>query len=402
MKSTVQAEKALLGCVLMEVGAARRVAQLIDADDFYRPGHKRIYQAVEEILTQGDTPDTVVLCKVLGNDIEMCGGHDYVLGLYGIETSTVNLDHYIAIVKDASNARKMELMCEKALADLKGIGYDGARAELEKGLLGVGESKTPWIDTATVLARGQQKEKFLIGIDKLDRYTQGLRTGLNLFAGGPGAGKSTLCLQICHKALKEGHDVCILCDDQDPDEQAKILWCQLAKKPEEELCEGEDWWIDHKTVTEYPIHWYDGRFTLPAVISEIRNKAAMGVKFFLVDSLQSITMRSKDYDWAKMEIVAKALKSVAKDLQIFLLVTCEFVKHDGKPTLSNLKGGTGVTHAAGQAWYLDAGDDDAVVPDGCTLVYKPVQICVLKNKMGGAGQGVTVNLNGSLHSFENV
>ena len=396
----VNAEQAVLGCALMEIGSARHITQHLDSDDFYRPEHRLIYTAIEGILTRGDTPDTVILCGVV--DVKKCGGYEYILKLTASLPSTVNLDSYVDAVKSASNTRKMEQICRQGLAHLGEHGYDVARAQMEKALLGIGESKAPWIDTATVLSRGQQKEKFLIGIDKLDRYTQGLRTGLNLFAGGPGAGKSTLCLQICHKIVRDGNDVCIMCDDQDPDEQAKILWCQLARKPEEELCEGEDWWKDHKTVTEYPIHWYDGRFTLPAVISEIRNQAARGVKFFFIDSLQSVTVGGQDFDWQKMEIVAKALKSTAKDLQVFLLVTCEFVKHNGKPTLSNLKGGTGVTHAAGQAWYLDAGEEEDKPAWAERKTNKPVQIVVLKNKMGGAGQGVTVNLMGDIHLFENT
>jgi len=217
--ASVQAEKALLGCALMEVGAARHCTQHIDPADFYSYRHKRILEAVEEILLDGGTPEPVRVGKVLGKDLKKCGGHEYLFEIASMHPSTVNIDTYIDEIKSASNTRKMELLCQKALADIKTTDYDTVRAALEAAIQEIGESKSPWVSTEEILTRAKEKVHFNTGLTLLDKYTKGLRTGFNLFAGEPGAGKSTLCLQIVARALQSGYQVAAISNDQDLDEQ---------------------------------------------------------------------------------------------------------------------------------------------------------------------------------------
>src|SRR5258708_36096968 len=106
-----EAEKAVLGAILLDNGAYNAGAAMITADDFYVDAHRRISQRIVA-LREGIAPrpvDQVLLVEELlqSGELDAVGGTSYVSDLtYGLPRS-VNAEHYARIVKDKSVLRRL-------------------------------------------------------------------------------------------------------------------------------------------------------------------------------------------------------------------------------------------------------------------------------------------------------
>ena len=103
------AERSLLGSLLIDAEAITRIAGTIGPDDFYRQAHRSIYEAITTISTRDEKADYVTLCDQLvrAGTLADVGGEGYVAELTSAVPTPFHVEHYAAIVRRASILRQI-------------------------------------------------------------------------------------------------------------------------------------------------------------------------------------------------------------------------------------------------------------------------------------------------------
>jgi len=118
MPANIDAEKTILGAILLDNAAHAEAAEKIDADDFSLDSHRRIFQRMSELIDTQRAVDIVTLANELSRykEVESVGGVAYLASLTeGLPRRPV-IEEYIRIVKDKSLLRKLMLICSAAIA----------------------------------------------------------------------------------------------------------------------------------------------------------------------------------------------------------------------------------------------------------------------------------------------
>jgi replicative DNA helicase len=152
LPANIDAEKTILGAILLDNTAHSEAAEKLSADDFSLDSHRRIYVRMSELLDSQRPVDIVTLANELARykEVEAVGGVAYLASLTeGLPRRPV-IEEYIRIVKDKSLLRKLMMICSSAIAraadqseDAIGV-LDMTESQLlevsEKGLAGGLES----------------------------------------------------------------------------------------------------------------------------------------------------------------------------------------------------------------------------------------------------------------------
>ena len=185
----LEAEKAVLGACMINVAAVDVAAAVIDAADFWRDSHARIWRAILTVQSQGAAVDLVTVRDALATsgDLESIGGPAYVSALAdGVPRST-NVEHYARIVRRASLHRRAQFLAGRGeLEGLAGV-VDALHALDPSGSLS--GPYPPVEDDDWTPADGWPAREWLIpGWLPVGR--------LGMLSGRGGRGKSRLALQL--------------------------------------------------------------------------------------------------------------------------------------------------------------------------------------------------------------
>src|SRR6478736_3697037 len=113
----LEAERSVLGAILLHNDAFNLAAEVIDAADFFRDAHRRIFDKMVALAERGDAIDLVTLKEELGRsgEIDEVGGPAYIAALVdGVPRST-NVEHYAKIVKEKSDLRNLIFSANKII-----------------------------------------------------------------------------------------------------------------------------------------------------------------------------------------------------------------------------------------------------------------------------------------------
>jgi replicative DNA helicase len=118
LPANIDAEKTILGAILLDNAAHSEAAEKLEADDFSLDSHRRIYMRMSELIDAQRSVDIVTLANELARykEVESVGGVAYLASLTeGLPRRPV-IEEYIRIVKDKSLLRKLMLICSSAIA----------------------------------------------------------------------------------------------------------------------------------------------------------------------------------------------------------------------------------------------------------------------------------------------
>ena len=115
MPVSIEAERALLGTIIIKPDSFDVIGGMISADDFYLPEHQHIFSALATMYMQNKKIDTVTLINTLveQGDRDEAGGIQYISLIAGSVPSTSNVKDYARIVKDKSTLRKLISVCDE-------------------------------------------------------------------------------------------------------------------------------------------------------------------------------------------------------------------------------------------------------------------------------------------------
>src|SRR5213596_2415578 len=115
----LEAERSVLGAILLHNDAFNLAAEVIDSADFFRDAHRRIFDKMITLSERGDAIDLVTLKEELSRSSELdeVGGPAYITALVdGVPRST-NVEHYAKIIKEKATLRNLIFSANKILAN---------------------------------------------------------------------------------------------------------------------------------------------------------------------------------------------------------------------------------------------------------------------------------------------
>src|SRR5579884_302788 len=368
----LDAEESVLGAILLSESAIEAASAELDAGDFYRESHARIYRAALELYQQGQPVDAITVADKLDERGELAevGGKERIHELAALVPATSNARHYARIVREMATLRGLTAVGEQ----IQRLGWErpGETPEL------VDRAEQMVFDLAQHRIRGSfehvealVRESFEqitrmyesggemtgipTGFRDVDHMTSGLQPGnLVVVAGRPSMGKSAFALGIASNlALQFDTPVAIFTLEMSKLEVAQRLMCAEARVELQRLRTGrltnEDWPRLVKAcdmLTKAPIYVDDTRLT---TMLEIRAKArrlkAREPKLgaIVVDYLQLMSS-GQDADNRVQEVsqISRSLKVVAGDLEIPVIALSQLSRAvesrtDKRPLLSDLR-----------------------------------------------------------------
>ena len=222
LPANVDAEKTILGAILLDNAAHAEAAEKLESDDFSLDSHRRIFLRMSELMDAQRAVDIVTLANELARykEVDAVGGVAYLASLTeGLPRRPV-IEEYIRIVKDKSMLRRLMLICSSAIARAAdqsetAIGVlDETEAKLlevsEKGLTQGFQSLHQIVEYSfgsidNLYKQSREVTGLATGFTELDRMTSGLQKGeLIIIAARPSMGKTALAINIAQNAAIRG------------------------------------------------------------------------------------------------------------------------------------------------------------------------------------------------------
>jgi len=218
----LEAEKAVLGAVIMDNNAYTEVSDLVRADDFYHEAHKATYRGIQDLFRRGEPVDELTLSDWLKKDgsFEHMGGEVFLSELLRYVVSEKNVASYAGIVRRLAVTRRlitagiqiastgygqpdMDEYIELAERSIFEIALDRPSQAFSK----VDEVARDLM--SSIEARNQSDEEFSglpTGFSKLDEMTGGFqKSDLLIVAGRPAMGKTAFALNMAVNAARHLH-----------------------------------------------------------------------------------------------------------------------------------------------------------------------------------------------------
>ncbi|PYR57578.1 MAG: replicative DNA helicase, partial [Acidobacteria bacterium] len=211
---SLDAEKSVLGAILIHNEAFNHAAELIDSRDFFRDAHRRIFEKMIVLSERGDAIDLITLKDELARsgELDEVGGPAYIASLADGVPRSANIEHYARIVKEKSTLRNLIYSANKILTTAYEAEQDADLIldEAEKSIFEIAEDRiregfVPLRDLVqgsfATIEKLQQHKGLVTGVPTgfadLDEMTSGLqRSDLILIAARPSMGKTSLVLNI--------------------------------------------------------------------------------------------------------------------------------------------------------------------------------------------------------------
>jgi replicative DNA helicase len=368
----LDAEESVLGAMMLSPGAIGAVSEILDAADFYRESHAKIYRAALALYGQGEPVDAITLTDELEErgELDAVGGRPRIHELAALVPATANAGHYARIVREMATLRGLI----RAGSEVARLGWErpGETQNLvdqaEQIVFELSQSRvsTEFSHIETLLKESFERITALYeagaevtgvpsGFRDLDRLTSGFQPGnLVIVAARPSMGKSALGLcMAANLAVRHETPVALFTLEMSKAEVTQRLMCSEAKVESQRLRTGklaaDDWprlTAACDKLAKAPIYVDDtGSITMMEIRSKARRlksrEADLGL--ILVDYLQLMTSGTTvENRVQEVSQISRQLKVLARDLDVPIVAMSQLSRaveqrHDKRPILSDLR-----------------------------------------------------------------
>lgn len=431
----------ILGGVLLDNEAINRCLELIEADDFYRESHRKIFRAMIDLSNRSEPCDLITLTDMLKRkgELEEVGGGAYLATLVDYVPTAANIAYYCRIVKEKSVTRRLIT----AATDIVTRGYDEETTvdELldgaQKTIFEISENKlrpaftpvgTILKDTFKRIETLYEKKEHVTGVPTgfydLDKMTAGFQPGdLIIIAGRPSMGKTAFSLNIAQYAAAHADPplpVAVFSLEMSKESLVMRLLCSESRVDASRLRTGHLVDTDWHKLTHGADKLSKARLYIddtPAIpVLEMRAKARRlkaenGLGMIVVDYLQLMRGSSQESRQQEISEISRSLKALAKELDVPVVALSQLNRSlesrtDKRPMMSDLRESGAIEQDADVIMfvYRDAVYcDDCKKRDGsCTKGHeKDAEIIIGKQRNGPIGS-VNLLFNGEFTKFENM
>ena len=364
------AEQSVLGGMLISKDAIADVIEILRGNDFYRPAHEIIYEAVLELYGHGEPVDPVTVAAELTKrgEIAKIGGAPYLHTLMSAVPTAANANYYAKIVREQSILRKLIEAGTKVVQ----LGYasegevDDAVDKAQAEVFAVTERRASEdyvklntllpeaLDQIEAISRGSVVEGVMTGFKELDILTNGLHpSNMIVVAARPAMGKSTLGLDIARQAaILDKATTVIFSLEMSRSEITMRMLSAEARVPLNSIRSGqlsdEDWSRLARRmgeISEAPLFIDDSpNLSMMEIRAKARRlKQRHDLKLIIIDYLQLMTS-GKRVENRQQEVseFSRQLKLLAKELEIPVIAISQLnrspeQRSDKRPMLSDLR-----------------------------------------------------------------
>lgn len=368
----LQAEESLLGAMLLSRTAIDLASELVTADDFYKPAHGHVYEAVTSLAAQGEPVDPVTVAEELRRHdlLEAIGGPALLLSLQAATPATSSAGRYAKIVEEHSLLRRLigvageiaELGYEvpddvtKAVDQAESMMFEISQHRVTDSMSKLHDLLDQTLDTLEALYdRGEGITGTPTGYLAFDELTSGLQPNALVVIGArPGVGKTSFALGMAgHAALEAHRPVLFFSLEMSRVELSQRLLCSEARVDSVKMRNGrltEDDWrrISHGIgrLGDAPL-WIDDNPNV--TVMEIRAKSRRlqskvgKLGMIVVDYVQLMTGRSRaENRQVEVAEISRGLKILARELQCPVVALAQLNRSleqraDKRPMLSDLR-----------------------------------------------------------------
>jgi replicative DNA helicase len=373
LPNNLEAERSILGAILLDDKAVLTVFETIRSQDFYLDSHRKVFEKMIHLMNTSRPIDLITLKEELqrANELESVGGAAYLASLTDGLPRALNLEFYARIVKEKSTLRRLiqisnetmsrsyqdEDTAEEILHHAEKAIFDIANQQFRSGFSPI----APIVDavykqTEELFNRKAPVTGLETGFVDLDKMTAGLHpSDLIIVAARPGLGKTSLCLNIAeHLALRKHKSVGIFSLEMSKEQLVKRFLCSEARIDQQRVNTGflskEDWTRLSQVagaLSETKLFIDD---TASITITELRSKSRRlslehGLDLIIVDYLQLMAGSAVRYENRTQEIsqISRGLKGIAKELNLPLIAVSQLSRAvesrrgDHRPQLSDLR-----------------------------------------------------------------
>ncbi len=413
-----EAERAVLGAVLIDNEVFDDLSSLLQPRDFFQPLHRQIFEAMAALRTDGEAIDHLTIparMRRMQESLDEVAVRTYVVALdTGLATSA-NASHWAQIVRREARRRRIR----EAAGEILELSKD-ATAEIEA--LSAGAEQALFRATQETNGRDLRSLKEILpevvrsleelmkapsgvtgistGLVDLDHKTTGLHGGeLVIVAGRPGMGKTTLALNFAvHAAVRENRVVAVFSLEMPEVQLVQRILASEALVDAQKLRTGElnqyDWnkLMEQSTRLFRTNLFLDGSPVLTAtqIASKSRRlksrmKGQLGL--IVVDYLQLMeapAMRRESSRAEDVAIMSRALKQLAKELDVPVVALAQLSrdveKKGRKPMLSDLRESGAIEQDADVVLFIHRDESEQL--DGQE---KPTELILGKQRSGPVG-----------------
>jgi replicative DNA helicase len=368
----IEAEMAVLGCMLIEEDAIGTAIEHLVAPDFYKEAHQKIYASIVELYDQRRAVDLITLVEKLRKDnmLESLGGASYLAGLTNVVPTAANVAHYARIVKEKNILRLLINHATQIVGeayetedDVNNVLDRAERAIFEiadrrVGKEGVVSMKELVKDSMELIDKLHQNKKHVTGVPSgftdFDIMTAGLQpSDLIIIAGRPSMGKSALAINMLeYAAVVEKVPVAFFSLEMSKEQLTQRLLCSQARVDARQVRTGflsTDNWksladaADKLSRAHFFIDDTPGISVLELRAKARRLKAQYDIKVLVVDYLQ-LMRGAAGAESRQQEIseISRSLKALARELSIPVIGISQLSRAvesrvDHRPQLSDLR-----------------------------------------------------------------
>lgn len=349
---SIEAERAVLGSLLIDKEAVIKVADLLHQEDYYHEVHGLIYRAILD-LYEKRTPIDLLTVKTQLDDrkqLELIGGASYLALLANEVHTSTHIYNYALIVKQKSTLRKLI----KSGDLIMGLGYNEVEPlevlleQAEKSLFSVSQTSirdkfvhikdilNSTYDKITELHDPATRDKYRgipTGFRDLDYILTGLQpSDLVILAARPSMGKTAFALNIAQNVAKAGRSVGIISLEMSKEQLVERMFSALLSVDSWKIKSGKLTEEDFMRIGSVMDELYAMKIyiddSVGNSISELRSKARRlqmehGLDMIIVDYLQLMTVSgmggSLNNRVNEISEISRSLKSLARELRIPIL-----------------------------------------------------------------------------------
>ena len=373
---SLEAERAVLGAILLDNRLYDQAAELLTDSDFHSEAHRRIFIRMEELSSSARAIDSVTLREALQkeNDLEVVGGAAYIASLVDGVPRISNLVQYARIVKEKSILRRLihstnEILLRSYAAEDDPLAlleqaeqsiFKISQERVRGGFVSLSDLlKATWENIHTLDERKELVTGVPSGFTDLDEMTSGFqKSDLVILAGRPGMGKTSLALNIGqYAAIREGGTVGLFSLEMSAEQLVMRLLCGEARVDSHKVRSGflskADWQDLAKAMSRLAQAKIFIDDTPGISIVEMRSKSRRlmvehGLDMVIIDYMQLMSAFSGNrqrFESRQQEIsaISRALKGLAKELDIPVLALSQLSRApeqrrgDHRPQLSDLR-----------------------------------------------------------------
>ena len=363
--SAINAEKAVLGGLLVDPSKHADISGIIQQEDFYLDAHRVIYDAICTLSDNGSVIDIITIAEYLDSRslLETLGGINYLVQLSDV-SSTANIRQYAHVIKDTSKQRALISVGNQVIE----LGYDPDLTTEQK----IGEAQVRLLSMET--HRGEEAaqansairavvevidERFnsggqigiKTGFSDIDAKINGIRKqNLFVLAARPAMGKTTLAMNIAEHNIRNDVPVLVFSAEMSREELMERMVSSSGGLDFSRIRSGKleeaDWPKLSSGVSilkDKPLFIDDrGGLTIGQIRSSARKqKAKHGIQLIIVDYLQLLSGEGQSRE-QEVSGISRGLKAMAKELDVPVIAISQLSRkceerRDKRPVNSDLR-----------------------------------------------------------------